>query len=391
MKLDIILFYLFVLFLYFPIKLQYVGVETGRLVIWTVTLFLALQSDTLKLMLAYKFSKPFVFLLIGHLAGIFLLSIYHNFIEVTFILFYVEKFVLLPLMITTIIKLNRLTFSQILNILIAVIFTQILVIMLNILAPFTRDIMSVLINSGVPKDTYSFRHLGITGFLSYSNGFLLFLALPISLVTRRKFHFLVAALSFALAISFSRSSLLIFGVFILIVIFDSLIRVKVTKAGLKIALLAVLSFVTLLLTMIYFIPPDILEWIFDIILMLAKGKLPEGLSVLSQQIWDPGVETLAFGDGRLQDTNGGYYMHTDVGYMRYILYFGVIGTLIHHIVIYYFFFLNMQFHNYFIRLAFGAYLISILVITYKGNFIMDTWGLIAAFLLLSTTKNEDRV
>lgn len=42
----------------------------------------------------------------------------------------------------------------------------------------------------------------------------------------------------------------------------------------------------------------------------------------------PGVDTLLFGDGQYLNDDGSYYMHTDTGYMRGMLYFGVIGLLL---------------------------------------------------------------
>lgn len=41
----------------------------------------------------------------------------------------------------------------------------------------------------------------------------------------------------------------------------------------------------------------------------------------------PSFDTLIFGDGRYLNVDGSYYMHTDAGYMRGMLYFGVIGLL----------------------------------------------------------------
>lgn len=43
--------------------------------------------------------------------------------------------------------------------------------------------------------------------------------------------------------------------------------------------------------------------------------------------WPNDMSTWWFGDGRMLNLNGGYYMHTDVGYMRLIYYFGLPCTL----------------------------------------------------------------
>lgn len=41
----------------------------------------------------------------------------------------------------------------------------------------------------------------------------------------------------------------------------------------------------------------------------------------------PDDSTILFGDGRYENNDGSYYMYTDAGYMRIILYFGVIGAM----------------------------------------------------------------
>lgn len=41
----------------------------------------------------------------------------------------------------------------------------------------------------------------------------------------------------------------------------------------------------------------------------------------------PDDSTILLGDGRYENSDGSYYMHTDAGYMRIILYFGVIGAM----------------------------------------------------------------
>ena len=41
----------------------------------------------------------------------------------------------------------------------------------------------------------------------------------------------------------------------------------------------------------------------------------------------PDDSTILWGDGRYENLDGSYYMHTDAGYMRITLYFGIIGAL----------------------------------------------------------------
>ena len=73
-----------------------------------------------------------------------------------------------------------------------------------------------------------------------------------------------------------------------------------------------------------------LLWVFDLFLQLFSGKGVNSGSlheITHNMIWYPGDFTFVFGDG-LFKPDGKQYLNTDVGYMRLILYFGIIGTLI---------------------------------------------------------------
>lgn len=63
---------------------------------------------------------------------------------------------------------------------------------------------------------------------------------------------------------------------------------------------------------------------------LSMGQLSFGPSadrlVYDMYFW-PGDDTFLFGDGRYTNLNGSYYMQTDAGLMRIILYFGAIGAM----------------------------------------------------------------
>lgn len=70
-------------------------------------------------------------------------------------------------------------------------------------------------------------------------------------------------------------------------------------------------------------------WVTDIFTQLSSGDLKSGslYEILHNMIWYPGHQTFFFGDGFFKP-NGIQYQHTDVGYMRLILYYGVVGTII---------------------------------------------------------------
>ncbi len=67
-------------------------------------------------------------------------------------------------------------------------------------------------------------------------------------------------------------------------------------------------------------------------------------ATLNMYVWPNSLSTWFFGDGKFINSDGSYYMHTDVGYLRYIYYFGILGTSIY-------FYIQFKMLAYFSRLA----------------------------------------
>ncbi|GGE23842.1 O-antigen polymerase [Sphingobacterium cellulitidis] len=62
----------------------------------------------------------------------------------------------------------------------------------------------------------------------------------------------------------------------------------------------------------------------------ATGQFSTNSSsgTLSMYVWPEELSTWIIGDGRFINPDGSYYMHTDVGYLRLIYYFGLVGTFV---------------------------------------------------------------
>lgn len=80
------------------------------------------------------------------------------------------------------------------------------------------------------------------------------------------------------------------------------------------------------------------DWAFAIVKQIFVEKEVTDHSVthmVNDMYYMPNIFTFLFGDGMYTDTNGSYYGHTDVGFMRIILYSGICGLiLIYSLVIY---------------------------------------------------------
>lgn len=73
-----------------------------------------------------------------------------------------------------------------------------------------------------------------------------------------------------------------------------------------------------------------LEFIFQLFINYFSGEGLESHStnqLLEMYIFPNNMQTWLFGDGQMLKPNGGYYMSTDVGYVRLIYYFGLPCTL----------------------------------------------------------------
>lgn len=381
MNFKFIILLLIILMLYFPMRIKPLNIESGRIVIWS--LFLVLPLLYKNFLNKTHLSSAFLIILLTQISYIFLTSLFNGYLELTFLLFYLEKLIVLPIIITVLLSWSNMNVDKLYSLFGIVVFLQVATMLINLAMPVTKELISSFVESGVPKSIYSFRHIGLTGFVSYSNGFLLFLSLPIYLVTRKRFHLCLAVVSFFLAVIFSRSAIVIYGLFLFIVIFELAIHLKIKKKFISPLFLVLLTMPIVLYFVIINVPKSLVLWVFDIFISLASGKLPDGFLVLRDQVWLPSIKTFIFGDSRLTGSSGSYYMNTDVGYMRYILYFGIIGLCIHFLLLAIFFISNMSFKEKPMRAAFIAYLFCIIIVTYKGNFIMDTWGLLVGFLFFS--------
>ncbi|WP_210459243.1 hypothetical protein [Vibrio crassostreae] len=58
----------------------------------------------------------------------------------------------------------------------------------------------------------------------------------------------------------------------------------------------------------------------------------ESTSVLSRMYFDLSMDTILLGHGHYTNSDGSYYLHTDAGFMRNVLYYGLFGLLINYLI-----------------------------------------------------------
>lgn len=93
--------------------------------------------------------------------------------------------------------------------------------------------------------------------------------------------------------------------------------------------------VFLLIAFIYLLSKysDLIAWAFELFINYGSGGSLESEStnqLKDMYIYPTNLKTWLFGDGRSISDTGFFYMNSDVGYIRSIFYWGIIGTLIYY-------------------------------------------------------------
>lgn len=131
-----------------------------------------------------------------------------------------------------------------------------------------------------------------------------------------------------------------------------------------------------------------LNFVFELFISYEEtGSLSTNSSeaTLNMYVFPDNLKTWFFGDGKFINSDGSYYMYTDVGYLRYIYYFGLIGTVIYFLI-------QLKILSYITKLVavdgltlmFTVLFVWILILNLKGIANLDLF----AILLLVTAVIE---
>lgn len=107
-----------------------------------------------------------------------------------------------------------------------------------------------------------------------------------------------------------------------------LIRIGVTLIGISVGIFIILNIV--------FADNPALGWAFEIVYnYLEKGNFETTSTndLLNSYVFPDSLKSWIIGDGKWIDDDGRYYMHTDVGFCRLLLLFGLSGTLFYFLYI----------------------------------------------------------
>ena len=129
---------------------------------------------------------------------------------------------------------------------------------------------------------------------------------------------------------YSRTSLLLSMILLVLFVIMVLTKLRRITPFLKFVLLGVFAaFIAILLIGQFEGDNASLAWQLEVFTNMLNGRgfNATSLNIMRRMAFVPSISTVLFGDGLYMSENGRYYMSTDLGYMRAILYYGLIGFL----------------------------------------------------------------
>ena len=376
---------LIITFYLFPVKFNFLPITTSRIIMSFALLFTVLFKK--------NFLNKFQVISINTILTICFLTLSINGnIDLVFPWNFIEILLFYPCVSYLLYRILRERYRNIIVLIYVSLVVQSFLMYMMAFYPDAKSLYLSLLDSHLPLNYYPHRHIGLTGFSSYNMGIFLNLALPITIIIKHKFNpnigfKLILNLScvFILLISLfvSRSGFITLVFFYISIYLTSRLREKFMFIMYLGITSIILYFSIDYLTYAKEFGPAI-EWTFTPLLEVIDGNLPHGFRVLFDQYWFPEeVKTFVIGDGRTTGKHG-YYMHTDGGYMRLTLYFGLVGTIVSLFCLFTplttYLLHYPKNHRYYA--LFLTIFIVLFVIQYKGNIIIDGNECFKTFYLL---------
>jgi len=296
---------------------------------------------------------------------------------------------------------------DVVNAIITMAFLQACLMLLMIAFPaFQKLILNLIDVDGVERaeGSYRFRGVGFTGLATYSMAVAQSLSLflfPIYWSRQSSpFRFIVSCIVFAIicisALISARTSIIF-----IVALFFYFLYITISSPSLvlkrRIFLVIVLSISFISTGILYLAGAESSElatlysWGTELYRNFAESGAvrTDSTDALATLYFMPEQFTLILGDGVYVDEAGGYYMSTDVGYIRVALYGGIVGS-----VLFYFSFAFLMYIAYIqTKLKFGRqfsygiviYSLLIFLVNAKGSIFFD--GFIAIKLLMLYTTS----
>jgi len=292
-------------------------------------------------------------------------------------------------------------FDRLVKVLLFAFFIQATFIYLMLIFPSFQSFIFDYIRAGglgvEIEGAWRLRKVGLTGWAAYDmavNMVLPLFILPLISIKKRWFFTLYIYFLGAAFIS-GRTAFLAIPIIYFISVFIYLKYSYTPKSVRNVLLIlpfccfVVFSVVAFLLPVLKVDGLDILiEWILELFVNFIDGDIgTSSTNKLFTMFFVPEVLTFLFGDGYYVTSEGGYYMGTDVGYLRLILFFGVVGVL-SFMACFSLFFIRLTKKLKFYACGPGtelyvfSFFIFLLIVNVKGSIFIDAIPSLSALFLI---------
>ncbi|WP_139093561.1 hypothetical protein [Vibrio celticus] len=300
-------------------------------------------------------------------------------------------------------RISRLSLDSVLKFVFNIVFLQSLIIIYMIFSPGFFDMIHFFIDAegkgfDVIDSGYRFRQVGLTGWTGYSmavvQSFGLFLV-PLLLRDRKsviKYSVFSLVIISSILLSARTGLIFIFAYFLFVslycVSFKNRNMIRLVRLHIMILLSMFSIFILWFIQTEQAIVVGLREWVFEIFnSYIETGSFDTGsTSVMKEMFFFPDMYTILLGDGLYLNMNGGYYMSTDIGYLRVILYSGIIGSLIYYFSFLIFFTMfsievdKIQRNR--LSYIFVFFTFCVLIVQVKGSILVDGVVLIRFFSII---------
>lgn len=125
----------------------------------------------------------------------------------------------------------------------------------------------------------------------------------------------------------------------------------------------------------------IIEWVFEMFINMFEDNSMQTDStdrLKEMYIFPTSLNTWIIGDGMSEDNSGRFYMHTDVGYIRSIYYWGILGSAIYYMVQFFYYRIVRNYYKF----TRAKYLIDLLFIWFWIYNFKEFWTIEPYWALL---------
>jgi hypothetical protein len=289
------------------------------------------------------------------------------------------------------------------SIIVIILILQSLFIMMMILVPDLREMIQPYIQSESNLErmaTYGgVRGLALSGSVAFgisvtmgSMGFVLhYWFATVGKNVAAPFKLLIFIIALFASLSAGRTAILgfVLGFYIYMFYYSWYILLKAYIKYLVITLTVLTAFWIYVLN-----TPDLLKifntyalYVFQFIFnYLDTGSFSvSSVEKLESMYFYPPSDNVFLGDGYYTAVDGSYYMHTDAGYMRYTLFFGLIGSSVVYfslLLLLMFYMLKLNTFHPFYKYFIVGFIFLFLIYHYKGDVILWNVGFMKVFTLM---------